>query len=92
VWNRAGERSRQHAKKQRIEIALSNLKRVFHLGETLATTLVGLATRIAAKVAAYIYAFLINRRLGRQQGRINVLTSAATLSQLCNVGVWGLSC
>jgi hypothetical protein len=59
------ERSRQHGKRQRIEIALSNLKRVFHLGETLATTLVGLATRIAAKVAADTYAFLTNRRLGR---------------------------
>ena len=39
--------------KQRIEIALSSLKRVFRLlGETLATTLTGLVTRIAAKVAA----------------------------------------
>jgi hypothetical protein len=67
------ERSRQHGKRQRIEITLSNLKRVFHLGETLATTLVGLATRIAAKVTAYTYAFLINRRLGRPQGQIKDL-------------------
>jgi hypothetical protein len=67
------ERSRQHGKRQRIEIALSNLKRVFHLSETLATTLVGLATRIAAKIATYTYAFLINRRLGRPQGRIKDL-------------------
>jgi hypothetical protein len=35
---------------QRVEIAISSLKRVFGLGETLATTLVGLATRIAAKI------------------------------------------
>jgi hypothetical protein len=36
--------------RQRIEIAISSLKRVFGLGETLATTRVGLATRIEAKV------------------------------------------
>jgi hypothetical protein len=30
---------------------------VFGLGETLATTLTGLARRIAAKIAAYTYAF-----------------------------------
>ena len=58
---------------QQVEIALSSLKRVFGLGETLATTLVGLATRIAAKIAAYTYAFLINRMLGRPQGRIKEL-------------------
>jgi len=62
------ERSRQGGKRQQVEIALSSLKRVFGLGETLATTLVGLATRIAAKIAAYTYAFLVNRRLGRPQG------------------------
>ncbi len=45
------------------------VKRVFGLGETLATTLMGLATRIAAKITAYTYAFLINRRMGRSQGR-----------------------
>ena len=39
------------------------------LGETLATTLIGLATRIAAKISAYTYAFLVNRLLGRPQGR-----------------------
>ena len=59
--------------RQQIEIALSSLKRVFGLGETLATTLVGLVTRIAAKIAAYTYAFLVNRRLGRPQGRIKEL-------------------
>jgi hypothetical protein len=67
------ERSRQHGKRQRIEIALSSLKRVFRLSETLATTLVGLATRIAAKVAAYTYAFYVNRLLGFPQGRIKEL-------------------
>ena len=59
--------------RQQAEIALSSLKRVFGLGETLATTLVGLATRIAAKIAAYTYAFAINRMLGRPQGRIKAL-------------------
>jgi hypothetical protein len=58
------ERSRQGGKRQQVEMALSSLKRVFGLGETLATTLVGLATRIAAKIAAYTYAFLVNRCLG----------------------------
>jgi hypothetical protein len=62
----ATERSeRRHGVRQHIEIAISSLKRVFGLGETLATTLVGLATRIAAKIAAYTYAFLVNRRLDR---------------------------
>ena len=49
------ERSRQGGKRQQVEIALVSLKREFRLGETLATTLVGLATRIAAKIAAYTY-------------------------------------
>jgi hypothetical protein len=59
--------------RQHIEIALSSLKRVFGLGETLATTLTGLATRIAAKIAAYTYAFMVNRMLGRPQGHIKEL-------------------
>ena len=67
------ERSRQNGKRQQIEIAIASLKRVFRLGETLATTLVGLVTRIAAKICAYTYAFLINRRLERQQGQIKDL-------------------
>jgi hypothetical protein len=67
------ERSRQGGKRQQVEIALSSLKRVFGLGETLATTLVGLATRIAAKVAAYTYGLYVNRLLGRPQGRIKEL-------------------
>ena len=67
------ERSRQNGKRQQIEIALASLKRVFRLGETLATTLVGLITRIAAKICAYTYAFMVNRRLERPQGRIKDL-------------------
>lgn len=59
--------------RQHIEIAISSLKRVFGLGETLATTLTGLAIRIAAEICAYTYAFLVNRRLGRPQGRIKEL-------------------
>jgi hypothetical protein len=64
---------RRPGTRQRIEIALSSLKRVFGLGETLATTLVGVATRIAAKVCAYTYAFVVNRMLGRSQGHIKEL-------------------
>jgi hypothetical protein len=70
----ATERAEQRRRiRQQIEIALSSLKRIFGLGETLATTLVGLATRIAAKIAAYTYAFLVNRVLGRPQGHIKEL-------------------
>jgi hypothetical protein len=64
---------RRRGVRQQVEIALSSLKRVFGLGETLATTLVGLATRIAAKIAAYTYAFVVNRILKRPQGRIKEL-------------------
>ena len=67
------ERSDQHGRRQRIEITLSNLKRVFELDGTLATTLVGVATRIVAKICAYTYGFHINRLLGRAQGRIKEL-------------------
>ena len=68
------ERSQRRAGvRQRVEIAISSLKRVFGVGETLATTLVGLATKIAAKIAAYTYAFLVNRMLGRPQGHIKEL-------------------
>ena len=70
VTERADQRRRV---RQQIEIAIASLKRVFGLGETLATTLVGLATRIAAKITAYTYAFLVNRMLGRPQGRIKHL-------------------
>jgi Transposase DDE domain len=64
---------RRRGDRQQIEVAFASLKRIFGLGETLARTLVGLATRIAAKIAAYTYAFLVNRRLGRSQGRIKDL-------------------
>jgi hypothetical protein len=64
---------RRHGVRQHIEIAFSSLKRVFGLGETLATTLVGLAIRIAAKICAYTYAFLVNRQLDRPHGRIKEL-------------------
>ena len=70
----ATERSqRRPGVRQRVEIAISSLKRVFGVGETLATTLVGLATRIAAKICAYTYALLVNRMLGRPQGHIKEL-------------------
>jgi hypothetical protein len=67
------ERSRQGGKRQQVEIALASLKREFRIGETLATTLTGLATRIAAKIAAYTYGLCVNRVLGRPQGRIKEL-------------------
>ncbi len=64
---------RRSGLRQQVEIAISTLKRVFGVGETLATTIIGLATRIAAKICAYTYAFLVNRRLGRPQGKIKEL-------------------
>ena len=70
------ERSQQEGgkKRQQVQLALSSLKRVLGIGETLAKTLlVGLATRIAAKICAYTYALQINRRLGRSQGAIKDL-------------------
>ena len=65
--------ARRPGVRRQIEIAFSSLKRTFGIGETLATTLVGLVSRIAAKITAYTYAFLINRMLGRPQGRIKEL-------------------
>ena len=53
---------RRRGVRQHIEITLSSLKRVFGLGETLATTLSGLATRIAAKNSS------LHLRLLRQPG------------------------
>src|SRR3954452_1030178 len=64
---------RRPGTRQQIEICFSSLKRVFGLSETLARSLVGLATRIVAKISAYTYAFWVNRRLGRPQGRIKAL-------------------
>ena len=65
--------ARRPGVRQQIEICFSSLKRTLGLGQTLATTLVGLVTRIAAKVTAYTYAFHINRVLGRPQGHIKEL-------------------
>jgi hypothetical protein len=67
------ERSRQHGRRQQVEITFSTLKRVFGIERTLAKTLVGLATRIVAKICAYTYALYVNRLLGRPQGRIKDL-------------------
>ncbi|MGF1473137.1 MAG: transposase [Rubrobacteraceae bacterium] len=61
------------ALRQQAEVCFAVLKGAFGLDGTLATTLVGLATRIAAKVAAYTYGLYINRLLGRSQGRIKEL-------------------
>ncbi len=67
----AAERAeRRPAIRQQVEVCFAALKRVFGLGETLAKTLVGLATRVAAKVVAYTYGLYVNRLLGRPQGRI----------------------
>ena len=65
-WRRPGLR-------QQVELAFSSLKRVFGLGETLATPIIGLASRIVAKITAYTYAFYINRLLGRPRDRIKEL-------------------
>jgi hypothetical protein len=43
------------------------------MDDTLAKTLVGLATRIVAKIAAYTYGCYVNRLLGRPQGHIKEL-------------------
>ena len=68
------ERARQRrGVRQHIEICFSSLKRVFGVGETLATIIIGLAIRIAAKITAYTYALYINRMLGRSQSRIKEL-------------------
>jgi hypothetical protein len=64
---------KQSGLRQRIEMAFSSLTRVFGLGKTFATTLIGSAIRIAAKITAYTYAFLVNRFLGRPPGRLKEL-------------------
>jgi len=64
---------RRSGVRQQVEIAISSLKRVFGVDETLATTIIGLVIRIAAKITAYTYGFLVNRRLGRPQGKIKEL-------------------
>jgi len=64
---------RRPAIRQQPEVCFAALKRVFGMGQTLATTLVGLATRIDEKVTAYTYGLYINRLLGRPQGLIKEL-------------------
>jgi len=64
---------RRCGERQHVEVCFATLKRTFGLGRTLATTLVGLATRIVAKVTAYTYGCYVNRLLGRPQGRIKEL-------------------
>ena len=64
---------RRSALRQQAEVCFAVFKGAFGLDGTLATTLVGLATRIAAKVAAYTYGLYVNRLLGRPQGRIKEL-------------------
>jgi hypothetical protein len=66
-------RANQRGVRQQIEIAFANLKGVFCLGQTLATTLTGIVMRIVAKVTAYTFGFYINRMLGRPQGKIKEL-------------------
>jgi hypothetical protein len=64
---------RRPAIRQQVEVCFATLKRAFSMGETLATTLVGLATRIAAKVCAYTYGLYVIRLLGTPQGRLKEL-------------------
>lgn len=67
------ERADQRGVRQQIEIAFANLKGVFGLGWTLATTLTGVVIRLVTKIAAYTFGFYVNRLLGRPQGRIKEL-------------------
>ncbi|MDQ3923555.1 MAG: transposase [Actinomycetota bacterium] len=70
----AAERAdRRPAIRQQVEVCFAALKRTFGMGETLASTLVGLVMRIATKVTAYTYGLYVNRLLGRPQGRIKEL-------------------
>jgi hypothetical protein len=64
---------RRPAVRQQVEVCFAVLKRVFGMDDTLAKTLVGLATRIVAKIAAYTYGCYVNRLLGRPQGHIKEL-------------------
>ena len=74
VLLRVERADRRAAIRQQVEeVCFAALKRVFSMGETLATTLVGVSTRIAAKMAAYTYGLYVNRLLGRPQGRIKEL-------------------
>jgi hypothetical protein len=70
----ASERAeRRPAIRQQAEVCFATLKRTFGMEGTLATTLVGLASRIAAKICAHANGLYINRLLGRPQGRIKEL-------------------
>ena len=64
---------RRSAVRQQVEVCFAVLKRVFGMDDTLAKTLVGLATRIVAKIAAYTYGCYVNRLLGLPQGHIKEL-------------------
>jgi hypothetical protein len=66
-------RADQRGVRQQIEIAFANLKGVFALGWTLATTLTGIVMRVVAKITAYTFGFYVNRLLGRPQGKIKEL-------------------
>ena len=67
VLLRSERAERRPAIRQQAEVCFAALKRVFGMGETLATTLVGLATRIAEKVTAYTYGFCTST--GALEGR-----------------------
>lgn len=73
VLLRVERADRRPSIRQQVEVCFASLKRAFGAGGTLATTIVGLATRIAAKVSAYTFAMYVNRLLGRPQGRIKEL-------------------
>jgi len=73
VLLRAERTDRKPQVRQQVEVCFAALKRVFGMGETLATTLAGLVTRVAAKVSAYTYGLYVNRLLGRPQGCIKEL-------------------
>lgn len=67
------KRADQRGVRQQIEIAFANLKGVFCLGHTLASTLSGIVMRILAKITAYTFGLYINRMLGRPQGKLKEL-------------------
>ena len=47
----------ESSERRQVEIAISGLSRASSVGEPLATTMAGLATRIATEIAAYTYCF-----------------------------------
>jgi hypothetical protein len=60
----AAERAqRRPAIRQQAEVCFATLKRTFGMDGTLASTLVGLASRIAAKICAHAYGLYVNRLL-----------------------------